>query len=337
MGKANELIVVEAILTKSACGDTHTAIDVAVESGLRTVILLKVGDELLGSRGQTECLGLTLIALPRLKNLLLGGLVFKLNENSRGVTVGHRNAKALGCDNGCRGRNNLTILHTTPYAKGLLLALLLLATDEGNKVIHHLGPLVKGLARTADSLIGGSNNLLDAVLHKGSKKGHVGLNRAIGLYSDKATLGAKTCSLCLDNLKVRIVDLGNNHGDVGSPSVGRVVGNNGNLRLGISLLKRLGLILGHRHSTEHKVTKRLYSLDIIGGNNLHIKNTLGAGVCHLPSAKHSLAILLTCRAGACHNGRNLKIGMLVKEHDKSLAYHTGSTDYTNLKLFHIKT
>ena len=79
MRETDELVVVEAILAKASCGDTHTAVDVAVEASLGTVILLKIGDELLGGRGQTESLGLTLEAFPRLQNLLLGGSCSRFN------------------------------------------------------------------------------------------------------------------------------------------------------------------------------------------------------------------------------------------------------------------
>jgi hypothetical protein len=48
VGEADELIVVNAVLTETACGDTHTAVDVTVETSLGTVILLKIGNELLG-------------------------------------------------------------------------------------------------------------------------------------------------------------------------------------------------------------------------------------------------------------------------------------------------
>ena len=66
MRKAYELVVVNDVLAESAAGHAHTAVEVTVEVCLGTVILLKVGDELLGSRGQTESLGLTLIILPSL-------------------------------------------------------------------------------------------------------------------------------------------------------------------------------------------------------------------------------------------------------------------------------
>ena len=76
MRETYELIIVEGVLTESACGNAHTAVDVTVKLRLGTVILLKVGDELCGCGGESKCLRLALKRTPRLKDLLLGGLLF---------------------------------------------------------------------------------------------------------------------------------------------------------------------------------------------------------------------------------------------------------------------
>ena len=52
MGKANELVIVLGIGTKSADRNCHTAFNIAVESGLRTVFFFEVVQELLGSMGK---------------------------------------------------------------------------------------------------------------------------------------------------------------------------------------------------------------------------------------------------------------------------------------------
>ena len=52
--EANELIVVEAILTESACAYAHSAVKVTVEPCLGAIVLLEIGDELLGSRGKLK-------------------------------------------------------------------------------------------------------------------------------------------------------------------------------------------------------------------------------------------------------------------------------------------
>ena len=48
VGKSYELIVVDLILAESADSNAHAAVNITVELCLGTIILLKVGDELLG-------------------------------------------------------------------------------------------------------------------------------------------------------------------------------------------------------------------------------------------------------------------------------------------------
>ena len=49
------------------------------------------------------------------------------------------------------------------------------------------------------------------------------------------------------------IDLRQYHGDIGGPSVGAVVGDDGYLMLCIVLLDLLDLLFGHRNGTEHEV------------------------------------------------------------------------------------
>ena len=44
VGQADELVIKEAVLAQSAEGHAHAAVDITVQSGLRTVVFLKVGD-----------------------------------------------------------------------------------------------------------------------------------------------------------------------------------------------------------------------------------------------------------------------------------------------------
>ena len=71
MRETYELIVIELILTETSDCNTHTAIDIAVESSLRTIILLEVCDKLCGSTGKTKLLGLTGEFCPSLEDILL--------------------------------------------------------------------------------------------------------------------------------------------------------------------------------------------------------------------------------------------------------------------------
>ena len=145
MRETYELIVVNGVLTESANGNAHSAVNVTVKCRLRTVILFKIGDKLLGSMRKLHLLRLSAEGPPSLKDLLLGGLILKSYENSRSVSVGNGNTNALSCDNGSGRLNDLAVFNSTPNTKRLLLALLLLAANIGDNVIYHLRPLVEGL------------------------------------------------------------------------------------------------------------------------------------------------------------------------------------------------
>ena len=113
-----------------------------------------------------------------------------------------------------------------------------------------------------------------------------------------------------------------------------VVGNDGDLRLRVSLFKCASLVLGKAYCAENEVDERLYGINIVGGYYSHIRNFCRTFALHLPSARNGIGVLLSRRAGTCNESGDLKIRMLRKKHYKSLTYHTGSADYTNLKLFH---
>ena len=179
MGKTNELVVVNDVLAKSACSHAHTAVDIAVELSLRTVIFFKICDELLGSVGKTKLLGKSLEILPLLKDLFLGGLIFEFYEYSRCVSVCNGNADALCSYNGVVSLDDLAVFGLTPNTEGLLLALLFLTADEGNYVVDHLGPLVEGLTRAGYSLISSSDNFLYTEFTERFKSGNVALNGAV--------------------------------------------------------------------------------------------------------------------------------------------------------------
>jgi hypothetical protein len=64
--KTNELVVVNGVLTKTSDCYSHTAVDLAVGIGLRTVILFEISNKLLGSGGKTQYLRLALVFSPSL-------------------------------------------------------------------------------------------------------------------------------------------------------------------------------------------------------------------------------------------------------------------------------
>ena len=95
MRETYELVVVDDILTETSDSYAHTAVDVTVESCLRTIVFLEVCNELFGCAGKSELLRLTLKLSPSLEDLFLCGLVFKLYKYSRCVSVCYGNSDAL--------------------------------------------------------------------------------------------------------------------------------------------------------------------------------------------------------------------------------------------------
>ena len=167
------------------------------------------------------------------------------------VLAGH--PEALGGDGGAVRQDDFAVLHPAPQLSGLLLALLLLAADVGNAVVHHLRPARKGLARPGDGLKGADQGPLQAVLPQGVQSWHVGLEGAVALYRHKAPLGPQPPALGVDEADVVRVDLRHHHGHVLRPAVGAVVGDHGALQLGVALLQLPDLLLLHIYGAKYKI------------------------------------------------------------------------------------
>lgn len=88
MGQADKLVVILAVFPETSDGYAHAMLLIPVEPGLGHVVLLKVGQELLGSRGQVQTLGLSGKLLPAAENLLLGRLVVKAYKDSCQMSIG---------------------------------------------------------------------------------------------------------------------------------------------------------------------------------------------------------------------------------------------------------
>lgn len=141
----------------------------------------------LGGGGEPQLLRAALEAGPVGLDLLHGGsLALEGDEHGGGVTVGHGDAEALGGDGGARGVHNFAVLHLAPDLQGLLLALLLLAADVGDAVVHHLRPALEGLAGAGDGLIGADQDFVQAVLLQGVQGRDVALERTVALHGDEA-------------------------------------------------------------------------------------------------------------------------------------------------------
>ena len=339
MAQAHELVVVLAVGAQAAQGDGHAALQIPVQTGLGPVGLLKVVEELLGGGGELQLLGTALEIGPVLFDLLHGGglALLELHKHGGHVAVQAGHPEALGGDVGAGGLDDLAVLHLAPDLQGLLLALLLLAADVGDDVVHHLGPALEGLARAGDGLIGAHQGLLNAVLHQGMEGGGVGLDGAVGLHCDEAALGAKALFLGGDDLQVLRVHLGHHHGHVLGPAVGGVVGHHRALGLGVGLLQGADLVLLHIHGTEHKVHQAGDLLDVrLGVQHHQVLGLLRDRSGHGPAVLHRLLIGLARGAGAGGDDGELEPGVLLHQGDEALAHHAGAADDSDFVLFHKK-
>ena len=336
MGEANELVVVLGILTQTANGNGHAALEVAVEAGLRSVVLGEVVDELLRCARELELLGLALELLPELEDLLLGGLLLEAYEYGCRVAVRYRHAQALGRDGRGLCLHDLAVLDGAPYLQRLLLGLLLLAADERDQVIDHLRPGLEGLAGAGDRLIGAGEDLGQAeLLLERMQGGNVALDGAVGLDGDEAALGAQTCALCGDDLEVLRVDLRHDHGDIRREAMGGIVGDDGALCLGIALLEGADLVLLHIDGAEHEVHIGNDAVHVgVQVTDDHVGQLLRHRHGHRPAAANGLAVGL---AGAARRGGehlDVEPRMLCEQRRETLADHAGGTQDTYIILLH---
>ena len=304
---------------------------------LRTVRLGKVVEELLGCAGKIELLCSALIILPNLDDFFNAGLLdafLKGHEHRRGVTVGNGHAQTLRGDGDVVGEDDLVSLDVTPDLERLLLGLFLLAADIRNEVIDHFRPCLEGLAGAGNRLIGAGEHLVYAECLQGMNGGNIALQRAVGFDCHKASLGAQTLSLRLNHLDVVRVDFGNDHGNVRSKTVSRIVGNDGAFRLGVTLLESADFVLLHIDGAEAEVNLGGDLLHVVGVENNHILVLFGESGGHVPSAVHNLSVGFAGTSGACRQCCYLKPRMIFEQERKALTHHTGSSDDSDFILSH---
>ena len=226
----------------------------------------------------------------------------------------------------------------SPHLQGLLLALLLLAADVGDQIVHHLGPALEGLARAGDGLIGAHQHLIDieARLHQGGKERGVALDGAVGLDGDKAPFGAQALPLGVDDFDVVGVELRHHHGHVVGPAVGGVVGHHRALGLGVPLLQRADLVLFHVHGAEYEVHRLRDLLHIrLSVHDNQLFGLLGDGGLHGPAVGYRLLVGLAGGARAGGQDGEPEPGVVFHQGDETLAHHAGGADDAHFILFHI--
>ena len=222
------------------------------------------------------------------------------------VRNGH--AQALRGDDGPLRIDDAPVLQRAPDLQGLFLALLFLAADIGDDVIHDLRHGGERLARARDRLIGGDGGALYPEGAQRVQEGNVGLQRAVALDGNKPALRPQPPALVGNDSKVVGVYFRDDHGHVGRRAVRGVVGHDGHFEFSIPLLERADVLLLHIDGAEHKIDHARNAFGVrLGVEHRHILCISGDGDAHRPFFAHRLAVGLSRRAGArrkCDGGEH---------------------------------
>ncbi len=111
------------------------------------------------------------------------------------MSVGYRHAQALAGNNRKRRLLDFSVHYLTHNAQRLLLALFLLAADIRNHIVHHLRPVLKGLARPGNCLVGCRDNFLWTEFLQSHQHRRITLDGAVRLYNNKSLFRAKALFL----------------------------------------------------------------------------------------------------------------------------------------------
>jgi len=325
--EADELVVPDRIAAQAADGDPHAATGVPIEPRLRPVVVGEVGQVRRRCARQAKLLRLAGRLLPTLEDLLGGRLLVEAHEDGRQVPIAGGDANALGRDARRGGGHDPPSLGLAPDLERFLLGLLLLALDEGDDVVDHLGPAREGLAGARDRLVGADEDLRRAEDHEGIDGRHVALQRAVGFDGDEAALAAESLALRGDDGGVVGVDLGDHHRHVGGPAMGGVVRHHRDLVAGVVLFELPRVVLGHVHRAEHEVDLLRDRVDGGRVEHLHAGHRLRDRRRHGPAALHRVLVGLARRLGAGGQGGDLEPGVMLEQGEKPLAHHAGRAQH----------
>src|SRR5512146_1133923 len=235
--EAHEPVVEERVGPQAPDRDALPVARVAIELRLRAGVVLEVGQERLRRAREAELLRLPFEGTPALEDLLARRLPVERGEDGGEVPVRDRHSDALRGDHLLRRGDDLAVQDGAPDLERLLLALLLLALDERDDVVDHLGPALERLPRARDGLVGGDGDPLRTEAHERVERRDVALDRAVRLHRDEAAARPEPTALRLDDHRVARVDLRDHHRDVGRPAVRGVVRDHRRLRAGVVLLE----------------------------------------------------------------------------------------------------
>ncbi len=326
MAQRHEAVVVQVVLAQSADGHRHAVAEVTVQLRLGPVILLEVDDERLRRRRQVQLLRPARVGCPARQDLVLGGLTFEAYGHCRQVPIADRDPDALRRDQRALRRDDGAILNRAPDLQRLTDALLLLAANVRDNVVHHLRPQGEGLAGARDGLVGAHGHLARAEVPQRIESRYVRLDGAVRLDRDEAATGPEATALGRDDLEMFRVDLRDDHGHVRGPAVGGVRRHHGHLLERIGVLKLADFVLRHIDGAEDEIDLGRDALDL--GRVAHLEPTdrLRQRPGHGPTLPDGLRVRSAGRPGAGRHAGHLKPRMIRQQGDELLTDHSRGAD-----------
>ena len=239
MAESNKLDVKDArlVFTNTTHADGVALAQVAVETGLWPVVLVKHHDG--GLRGRRAAQGL------RLRGVLSQRLLDLLGRGRRALLEGEGHAGRVAVQDGdtvagggypqpfLLDESSAAGIDTAQDLPGLRLELVLLALDEGDHVINHIHAAHAGVARAADGLHGHDAHGADLaeLSLEGGERDDEADNGAVGVADEEALVEAVDFSLVGDEVEMREVDGGHDEGHEGVAAVVFGVGEDGDVGL----------------------------------------------------------------------------------------------------------
>ena len=285
---------------------------------------------------QTELSGLGSVADQAIHQLVLGGVLAEVDEHRGGVAVEHRHANALRRDaQRPVERHDLALrgVHMAEHLQRFLLAFGLLAGDERDDVAHHLGPILEGLARAGNRLIGAHHHLARLELPPRGQRRRVGLNRAVRLDGDETARGAQALLLVGDHVEMLRIDFRHHHRHVRRPAVRAVVGDDRRFGFGVFLFDGANLVLRHVHRAKQKIDAGGHIGHIGHVLNNHALDELGHRRLHFPAAADGLLVGLAGAVRGSGEGGQLEPRVVFQQRDETLADHAGGAENADFQFF----
>ena len=117
--------------------------------------------------------------------------------------------------------DDFAVFDRTEYLQTFALGLFFFASDKRHDIVDHVEGRHAGVARPAGRLQRRHDHALNRIArpNEGVDRHHIGLQRTVRLYDDKALVPAVVPFLKRDHVEVRPVDFRHEHGYVARPAV----------------------------------------------------------------------------------------------------------------------